>query len=134
MLAEYPLIVTSTHEANYVHSQDRYLTEIRQNKPEPLTVIHPQTAADLGIAEGDLVYIENKRGRIRQKATLDAGIDPRVVSVGYGWWFPEWGESELFGWYEANLNLLTDDAPPYSPEIGSPKMRGFLCKLYKADT
>jgi anaerobic selenocysteine-containing dehydrogenase len=23
---------------------------------------------------------------------------------------------------------------PYSPEMGSPKMRGFLCKIYKADS
>ncbi len=54
------------------------------------------------------------------------------MSVGYGWWFPERGEAEMFGWDEANLNILTDDGPPYSPEIGSPKMRGFLCKVYKA--
>ncbi len=132
MLKEYPLVLTNEHEPNYVHSQDRYLHEIRAKKPEPLVNIHPQTAASLGIAEGDMVFIETKRGRIKQKATLDAGIDPRVVSVGYGWWFPERGESELFGWDEANLNILTDDGPPYSPEMGSPKMRGFLCRVYGA--
>lgn len=131
MLKEYPLVLTSTHEAEYVHSQDRYLQEIRRKRPEPLVSIHPETAAGLGIEEGDLVYVENRRGRITQKATLDAGIDPRVASVGYGWWFPERGESGMFGWDEANLNVLTDDAPPYSPEMGSPKMRGFLCRVYK---
>jgi anaerobic selenocysteine-containing dehydrogenase len=95
--------------------------------------MHPDTAAGLGISEGDPVFIENKRGRIKQKATLTTGIDPRVVGVGYGWWFPERGAAETFGWDEANLNILTDDRPPYSPEIGSPKMRGFLCKVYRAD-
>jgi anaerobic selenocysteine-containing dehydrogenase len=133
LLAEYPLVLTSTHEANYVHSQDRYLQEVRKNKPEPFVSIHPETAAGLGIIEGDCVFVENKRGRIKQKATLDPGIDPRVVSVGYGWWFPERGESQMFGWDEANLNVLTDDGPPYSPEMGSPKMRGFLCRVYKAE-
>ena len=132
MLEEYPLILTNEHEPNYVHSQDRYLQSIRKNKPEPLVNIHPDTAAGLGIDQGDEVFIENPRGRIKQKATLDPGIDPRVVSVGYGWWFPERDEVDLFGWDEANLNILTDDAPPYSPEMGSPKMRGFLCKVYKA--
>ena len=132
MLEEYPLVLTNGHEPNYMHSQDRYLREIRKNKPDPLVTIHPQTAADLGISEGDQVFIENKRGRIKQKATLDEGIDPRVVSVGYGWWYPERGPAGLYGWDEANLNILTDDSPPYSPEIGSPKMRGFLCKVYKA--
>ena len=133
MLERYPLVLTNEHEPNYVHSQDRYLREIRKNKPEPLVNIHPQTAASLAITEGDVVFIENRRGRIRQKATLDSGIDPRVVSAGYGWWFPERGESELFGWDEANLNILTDDGPPFSPEMGSPKMRGFLCRVYKAE-
>jgi thiosulfate reductase/polysulfide reductase chain A len=58
---------------------------------------------------------------------------PQVICVGYGWWFPERGASGLYGWDEANINILTDDSPPYSPEMGSPKMRGFLCKVYQAD-
>jgi anaerobic selenocysteine-containing dehydrogenase len=134
LLDEYPLILTSTHEANYVHSQDRYLEGARKKKPDPLVIIHPDTANRMGIAEGDIVFIENKRGRIKQKVTLSDGIDPRVVGVGYGWWFPEKGVSNMYGWDEANINILTDDSPPYSPEMGSPKMRGFLCKVYKADS
>jgi anaerobic selenocysteine-containing dehydrogenase len=132
MLAEYPLVLTSTHGANYVHSQDRYLPMLRKAEPEPLVTIHPETAAALGVEEGDQVFIETRRGRISQKATLSAEVDRRVVSVAYGWWFPERGEADLFGWDEANINILTDDSPPYSPGIGSPKMRGFLCKVYKA--
>lgn len=132
MLDEYPLVLTNAHEANYVHSQDRYIECIRRRRPEPLVLIHPDTAAKLGIADGDEVYIENRRGRIKQKSSLDTGIDPRVISVGHGWWFPERDYADLFGWDEANVNMLTDDSPPYSPEMGSPKMRGFLCKVYKA--
>jgi anaerobic selenocysteine-containing dehydrogenase len=133
MLAEYPLVLTSAHEAEYVHSQDRCLDALRSKMPEPLVIIHPDTAVALGITEGDAVFVENERGRIKQKATLSTGVDSRVVSVGYGWWFPERGEAESFGWDEANLNILTDDGPPYSPEIGSPKMRGFLVKVYRAE-
>jgi len=133
MLTDYPLVLTNEHESVYVHSRDRYLDEIRSRKPDPLVILHPEAAAAAGIGEGDWVFIENKRGRIRQKATLDEGIDPRVVSVGYGWWFPERGEAGGLGWDEANLNVLTDDQPPYSPEMGSPKMRGSLCRVYKAE-
>jgi anaerobic selenocysteine-containing dehydrogenase len=132
LLDEYPLILTSAHEADYIHSQDRYLETIRGGKPEPLVIIHPETAAKWGITDGDMVYIENRRGRIKQKASLSEDIMPGVISVGYGWWFPEKDVSELYGWDEANINILTDDSPPYSPEMGSPKMRGFLCKVYKA--
>jgi len=130
LLAEYPLILTSAHEDEYFHSQDRYLENIRKLSPDPLVTIHPEIAAKLGIHEGDSVFIENKRGRIKQKATLNNSIDLRVISASYGWWFPERDFDQLFGWNEANINILTDDAPPYSPEMGSPKMKGFLCKIY----
>jgi anaerobic selenocysteine-containing dehydrogenase len=132
LLAEYPLVLTSAHEDVYFHSQDRYLESIRKLKPDPLLTIHPETAAKLGIREGDLVFVENKRGKIKQKAALNNSIDPRVISASYGWWFPERELGQFFGWDEANINILTDDAPPYSPEMGSPKMKGFLCRVYKA--
>jgi anaerobic selenocysteine-containing dehydrogenase len=47
----------------------------RKKKPDPLVIIHSDTAYRLGIAGGDIVYIENKRGRIKQKAFLSDGID-----------------------------------------------------------
>ncbi|MFC2048474.1 molybdopterin dinucleotide binding domain-containing protein [Chloroflexota bacterium] len=40
---------------------------------------------ELGITNGDWVYIETKRGRIKQKTTLSADINPRVIVVDYGW-------------------------------------------------
>jgi anaerobic selenocysteine-containing dehydrogenase len=94
--------------------------------------IHPDTAGDLGILEGDMVYIETKRGRIKQKAMLNEGIDPRVVGLSYAWWFPEQGVESLHGWKESNINILTDNKPPYNPQIGSANLRGILCKVYKA--
>ena len=131
MTADYPLILTSTHEPVYIHSQGRHLKTTRDRLPEATVLIHPETAAALEIQEGDMVFIENKRGRISQKARLSEDVDPRVVNVSYGWWFPEKGIENGFGWDEANINMLTDDGPPYSPEIGSPAMRGFLCRVYK---
>jgi anaerobic selenocysteine-containing dehydrogenase len=129
---EYPLIFTSCHEDNFIHSQDRNLETLRKKKPGPVTRIHPETAAKLEIQDRDTIYIETKRGRIRQKATLDTGIDPRVVSASYAWWFPEKGVSELYGWKESNINILTNDKPPYNPQMGSTNLRGFLCKVYRA--
>ena len=70
--------------------------------------------------------------KVKQKAALDAGIDPRVVHGGLDWWFPERGSGNLYGWEESNINILTDDKLPYNPEIGSTNLRGFLCKVYKA--
>lgn len=77
------------------------------------------------------MYIETKRGRIKQKAALSPNIDPRVVITEHGWWFPE-KDSEMHGWAESNLNILTDNNPPYARELGSVTLRGILCKVYKA--
>ena len=129
---EYPLIFTSCHEDYFIHSEDRHLESLRRMKPDPVIAIHPQTASKLGIQDGDSIYIETKRGRIKQRAALDTGIDPRVVSASLDWWFPEKGALELYGWEESNINILTDDKPPYNPEMGSTNLRGFLCKVYKA--
>ena len=104
---------------------------MRSSRPEPLVEIHPETASKLGIEEGDWVYIETKRGRIRQKASFATNIDPRVIFVDYGWWFPEKGVSELYGWAESNINILTDSKRPYAREMGSATLRGILCKVYK---
>jgi anaerobic selenocysteine-containing dehydrogenase len=54
-----------------------------------------------------------------------------VVGVDYAWWFPEKGLSSLYGWADANINILTDDEPPFSREMGSSNLRGIFCKVYK---
>jgi anaerobic selenocysteine-containing dehydrogenase len=128
---EYPLIFTSWKRSPYRHSGGRQIATLRGTHPEPVINIHPETANRLGINEGDWVYIETKRGRIKQKAALTTSIDPRVVGVDYAWWFPEKEASELYGWAESNVNVMTDDKPPYNREIGSANLRGILCKVYR---
>jgi anaerobic selenocysteine-containing dehydrogenase len=130
---DYPLILTSWHLYAYHHSDNRHLSVLRGVEPEPIVEIHPKTAVELGIEQGDHVYIETKRGRIKQRALITEGIDPRVVGVSYGWWFPEQGVESLHGWQESNINVLTSSEPPYNPEIGSTNLRGILCRAYKAD-
>jgi hypothetical protein len=55
-----------------------------------------------------------------------------VVVLDHAWWFPERGESELFGLAASNYNVMTSDGPPFSREIGSFNIRGLACKVYKA--
>jgi hypothetical protein len=62
---------------------------------------------------------------------MNADLDPRIVVVAFGWWFPERGSSGLYGWEESNLNVLTDNEPPLCPAMGSTNLRGILCKVYK---
>jgi anaerobic selenocysteine-containing dehydrogenase len=129
---EYPLVCTSRKVAPYRHSGGRQILSLRDSHPDPLTIINLKTASNLGIEEGDWVYVETKRGRIKQKAILSTSIDPRVVVLDYGWWFPERGEAELYGMAESNINMLTNNKPPLSRDIGSANLRGISCKVYKA--
>jgi anaerobic selenocysteine-containing dehydrogenase len=131
LLAEYPFVFTTRKDGSYRHSGGRQIASLRGTHPEPTTSVHPQTAEKLGIADGDWIYIETRRGRIKQRAVLSADIDPRVVVADYAWWFPEAGTADLYGWAQSNINILTSDQPPFNRELGSVNLRGSLCKVYK---
>ena len=132
LFKEYPLIFTSAKDPSYFHSSSRNLPSLRRISPDPIILIHPETASPLKIEEGDWVSIETKRGTIRQKVRLNQDIDPRVVVVSYGWWFPESSDLELSGWKESNINILTSSDPPYDPALGSTPLRAALCRVYKS--
>jgi len=100
-------------------------------QPEPTVEINPETAGKLGIKDGDWIYIETQHGRIKQKAVLAPWLHPRVVGLSWAWWYPERGASELYGWKEANVNMLTSDEH-LSPELATPQLRGLVCRVYKA--
>ncbi|MDI6764888.1 MAG: molybdopterin-dependent oxidoreductase [Thermodesulfobacteriota bacterium] len=132
-LKEYPLIFTSAKDPYFFHSAYRNIPSLRKLSPDPVLLIHPETASQSGIEEGDWVAVETKRGSIRQKAKLDNNLDPRVIVLSFGWWFPERKDLELNGWKESNLNVLTDNNPPYEPAIGSTPLRAIPCRISKSN-
>jgi thiosulfate reductase/polysulfide reductase chain A len=133
---EYPFIlITGARHLPFFHSEHRQIDALRKEHPYPLVQINPKTASELGIADGDWVWIESPRGRIRQKCQYFDGIDPRVVMAQHGWWYPEMPGEEpwLHGVWESNINVLTSDEPDQCNEInGVWPLRGLLCKVYKA--
>ena len=129
---EFPLLMTSKKEFPYLHSEGRQIKPLRELSPWPEVEIHPETARSLDLKEGEWVWVESPQGRIKQKLRFNNSLDPRVIYVAYGWWFPERGETELYGWDESNLNCLTSSSPPYEPTLGSLTLRGIPCKVYKA--
>ncbi len=133
---EYPLtLITGGRFNPMYHSEWRQIDSTRQRHPYPLLQIHPDTAAKLGIAEGDWVWIEGLRGRVRQKATLFSGIKPNVVHGEHGWWYPELPGEEpwLHGAWESNINVLTNDDPEVCNQLnGVWPLKTVLCKVYKA--
>ncbi len=130
---DYPLVMTSRKDTVFRHSGGRQILSLRKQKPEPTVKIHPATAAKLKIKENDWVDISTRRGSIRQKAHFDDRLHPKTIAVDYAWWFPEKKDSYLFGWDEANINILTSNRPPFNREMGSPCFRGIFCKISKAE-
>jgi anaerobic selenocysteine-containing dehydrogenase len=132
---DYPLIlITGGRHQPYYHSEHRQIDSLRRRHPEPIMQIHPQKALELGIEDGDWVWIETPRGRVRQKCQYFEGIAPRVVHAQHGWWFPELPGEEpwLHGVWESNINVITDDDPEHCNQItGGWPLRGELCRVYK---
>lgn len=129
---EYPLLMTNAKEEVYILSSYRSVKSLRNLTPDPLMKLHPDTAADAGLRNGDWVYIETSLGRIKQKLSVDPYIDPRVVITAFGWWLPEKGPSDQYGWRESNINVLVPNGPPYEPATGAVHMQGIPCRVYKA--
>ncbi|MCJ7594065.1 MAG: molybdopterin-dependent oxidoreductase, partial [Desulfobacterales bacterium] len=129
---EYPLILSASLRTPYFFlSQYRQIPWLRERHPDPVILIHPETAEGLGIQEGDWVWIENQRGRVKQKAQLFAGLDPRVVMAQHSWWYPERNNEE--GLFESNINVLTTSDLPPDPATGSTTFRALLCKVTKVE-
>ena len=130
---DFPLVLTTGGRIPYYfNSEHRQIANLRRAYREPRAEIHPETAARHGIAQGDWMWIETRRGRIRQKAKLTDGIDPRVINTEHGWWFPDEPGPE-YGIWKSNANVLTDNGPPYDPQMGTYQLRGLLCRVGKAD-
>ena len=131
--ARYPLVLTTGGRISFFfNSEHRQLAKLRKAQRDPVAEIHPECAARFGIANGTWMWIETPRGRIRQKAKVTDGIDPRVIHVQHGWWFPEQPGPE-YGVWTSNANLLTNNQPPYDLAMGTYQLRALLCRVTPAD-
>jgi anaerobic selenocysteine-containing dehydrogenase len=129
---EYPLVLTTgARIPRFFNSEHRQLSKLRRAYRDPIAEIHPRTAKEHGIENGDWMWIETRRGRMQQRAKVTTRIDPRVVAAEHGWWFPEDAGPE-HGVWKSNVNLLTDNQPPYDPAMGTYQLRALLCRVRRA--
>jgi anaerobic selenocysteine-containing dehydrogenase len=117
---DYPLTLnTGARIKEYTHWQMRHVPRLREMAPDPATEIHPDTAAEYGISDGDTVLIETRSGQIKVKARVTEDILPGIVNVLHGW-------AE-----ELNQNVLTA-LEPRDPVTGYPELRALACRIQKA--
>jgi thiosulfate reductase/polysulfide reductase chain A len=128
---EFPYVLTTgARIVNFFTSEHRQLLKLRESYRDPVVEMHPRVARRHRIRNGDWVWIETRRGRIRQRAKVTEGIDPRVINVEFGWWFPE-RKDRQYGVWESNANVLTSIEPPYDPAMGTYQLRALLCRIEK---
>ncbi|WP_411682183.1 molybdopterin-dependent oxidoreductase, partial [Clostridium thailandense] len=103
---EYPLVMTGGRVPFYHHNTLRNIPWLREIYPVPELWIHPKAAETYGVSEGDWVWVESKRGKIRAVASVTEGINPGTVYM-ERFWNPETLNTETHGWKEMNVNMLT---------------------------
>lgn len=124
----YPLVLTSAKSRYHLHSSYRWLEKLRKHHPHPRTLIHPKTAAEYLIHDGDEIIIETAWGQITQMARLTDRVHPKVIYADYGWWFPEDQVETLFGWDRSNFNMLTS-TNRLGRQFGTPNLKGVNCRI-----
>ena len=115
------------------HSANRNMPWLREIRPEPIVEIHPETAKKHNIQAGDWVWIESPRGRVKERARLNDGVDPRVIVAEHGWWYPEMRGPD-HGWDISNINILTDNShESMDPVMGATNLRVLLCNIQRCE-
>jgi anaerobic selenocysteine-containing dehydrogenase len=134
LIKDYPLILyTGGKHIEYFHSEGRQIPRLRNRVPDPEIELHPDTARQNDIEDGDWVWVESpqikgERARFRAKHTTD--VHPRMVHTRHGWWLPEKPAPE-HGCFDSNINVTLSYGPPMEAICGSVALRGTLCKIYK---
>jgi biotin/methionine sulfoxide reductase len=110
--ARYPLHLLANQPASRLHSQLDGGATSRRSKVagrEPIRM-HPDDAAERGLAAGDVVRVFNDRGACLAGVVLDDRVRTRVVQLATGAWFDPADPSDPDSLcVHGNPNVLTED-------------------------
>jgi len=132
---KYPLINASGRRSTALfHSEHRMIPWLREIEPYPFVEIHPETAKEYGVTNGEWIYLENDRGKAKYKAKLTTTSHPKVVTTMHGWWLPETeGKApSLFNTWKHNVNNLNSMGVEAKSGFGGTTYRTSLVKITKA--
>jgi assimilatory nitrate reductase catalytic subunit len=84
---EYPIILTTGRVVSHFLSgtQTRRIGALVDQYPQPMCEMHPRLAEKLGVADGDFVKVESRRGHVVVRAQIVKTIRPDTVFVPYHW-------------------------------------------------
>ena len=130
IVKEWPYLMTTGRRIPvYFHSEHRQLPWCRELWPAPRVEINPADAAKMGIEQGDWVWIESPRAKVRQVADLYYGVAEGVINCEHQWWFPELDQADK-GYGLSTINCLVE-GENQDPLCGASNLRAYNVKVYK---
>lgn len=126
--AEFPLLITCAKLTDRCHSQHQQAERPRRKHRLPTVHLHPTTADDCGIVEGDAIIVRSLHGTMLARARLDITLDSKVLWANYGWWQAVPDEAS-----EMSANYSSLSGPESDPVSGSALLRGICCQVEKID-
>lgn len=131
---KYPFVMmTGARSKVSFHTEHRMIPSLREIVPDPYIEINKQDAADLGIENGDWVWVENDKDRIRLKAKLTNSMQRKIALAYHGWWFPEIKDPKLaFAYHDVCVNRLIELGHVGPSGFGA-DIKCVLVKIYKAE-
>ncbi|MGR3715668.1 MAG: formate dehydrogenase subunit alpha [Thermohalobaculum sp.] len=118
--AEFPLILTTGRQLEHWHtgSMTRRSVVLDAVEPEANASLHPATLRGMGVAPGEMIRIETRRGAIQIMARADRTVAEDMVFV-------------PFAYVEAAANVLTN--PQLDPIGKIPEFKFAACRVTKAE-
>ena len=131
---DYPFImITGARHFGLFHSENRQVNKLRETHPWPTVQINPKPAKELGIEDGQWVYLENPWGKVKMKAKVTPIVKENVIAADHGWWYPEGDPDDLYGVWEANVNSLMPHGVVGPLGFGAPYKSSLPAKIYPAN-
>ena len=112
----FPMIMTTGRQLEHWHtgSMTRRASVLDWAEPEASASLHPRTLRRLGIAPGEMIKVETRRGAIEIMARADRAISEDMVFV-------------PFAYVEAAANVLTN--PQLDPYGKIPEFKFSACRV-----
>jgi len=131
---KYPLImITGARSHLYFHSEHRMIPWLREKNPEPYVEVHPDTAKQFDVYDGEWVYLENDMGKVKRKVRISLRVHPKMLHTLHHWWKPELNgaEPDLFGVWEYQINQIIPGPQDSDSGFGGGQYKTTLCKISK---
>ncbi len=81
---EYPLYLINWKEASHTQTRTQNNPWLLEIKPDNPLLIRPTTAAQYGLADGDVVWVESPYGRMQARVKTTWRMHPQVVGLQHG--------------------------------------------------